>query len=361
MCVINYTLAFVSVLCSVLIRLSTMTPILPPSDNLANPTQNNRIEELFLLTEDEEKTSAEIPTLDTRIVNKLKARILHSLHLPEVPKSHASLPALQSLNFNNESMHEDRPIATHENTESRLIESTLVNVSCSEENGQACIRFQIDLSSSVKREDIVSSELWIYKKTGVTEFQLSQLNTEDMTRKRTVTISNQSEMAGWQRFDASILLANSSSLALEVSGELPVETGENYNPFLLIRVREQVRSRRSYDCQSEGNSTCCRKKVYLSFKDIHWDEWIVQPEGFEANFCQGNCANALNLADTSYARVMQQLCLHNPEAAAAAGIDTCVKCSPKSYKPISIIYLDKSGVRVVSHLPDMSVTKCACT
>lgn len=37
---------------------------------------------------------------------------------------------------------------------------------------------------------------------------------------------------------------------------------------------------------------CCRESLYISFKDLGWDDWIVAPEGFHAFYCRGSCRTA---------------------------------------------------------------------
>lgn len=34
---------------------------------------------------------------------------------------------------------------------------------------------------------------------------------------------------------------------------------------------------------------CCRESLFVSFKDVGWDDWIVAPSGFHAFYCRGSC------------------------------------------------------------------------
>lgn len=51
---------------------------------------------------------------------------------------------------------------------------------------------------------------------------------------------------------------------------------------------QNQRSKRSVDCDAGGNSSsCCRESFYVNFTHIGWDNWIIQPAGYYANFCKG--------------------------------------------------------------------------
>ena len=47
-----------------------------------------------------------------------------------------------------------------------------------------------------------------------------------------------------------------------------------------------------------GMAECCRDNLYVSFKEIGWDDWILQPMGYEAYFCRGSCTTAASLTIT---------------------------------------------------------------
>lgn len=60
---------------------------------------------------------------------------------------------------------------------------------------------------------------------------------------------------------------------------------QGYRPFIVINThpsRKIKRQRRSLNC-SPGVTECCREKLYISFADIGWDDWILYPPGNEIN------------------------------------------------------------------------------
>ncbi|RXG52514.1 Bone morphogenetic protein 7 [Armadillidium vulgare] len=36
-------------------------------------------------------------------------------------------------------------------------------------------------------------------------------------------------------------------------------------------------------------SQCQKRPLHVSFKDLGWQEWVIAPEGYDANFCDGRC------------------------------------------------------------------------
>jgi Transforming growth factor beta like domain len=49
---------------------------------------------------------------------------------------------------------------------------------------------------------------------------------------------------------------------------------------------------------------CCRRSLWISFSEIGWDSWIVQPSGYQAYYCDGTCPVG-HLTAHNYAAVRQ--------------------------------------------------------
>jgi TGF-beta receptor len=60
---------------------------------------------------------------------------------------------------------------------------------------------------------------------------------------------------------------------------------------------QNQRRKRNINCHP-GVSECCRENLYISFADIGWDEWILQPTGYHAYFCRGSCTNAASITQS---------------------------------------------------------------
>lgn len=105
----------------------TLLSILSTTVNLSPVAQNkdvsrskaNTIEDLFFISETEEKT-LDKETLNMAIIEKIKARILHSLNLTEAPKSHPPIPPLQTFRFKNKEWRNSGSIVLKERARQHL-------------------------------------------------------------------------------------------------------------------------------------------------------------------------------------------------------------------------------------------------
>ncbi|XP_018605427.2 bone morphogenetic protein 10-like [Scleropages formosus] len=105
------------------------------------------------------------------------------------------------------------------------------------------------------------------------------------------------------------------------------------------------------------NSPCKRAPMYVDFKDIGWDSWILAPPGYEAYKCSGICSYPLleHVTPTKHAMVQTLVNLKSPERASRA----C--CVPTKLKPISLLYLDDTGVMTYkAKYESMVVAECGC-
>ncbi|XP_078421565.1 bone morphogenetic protein 10-like [Cetorhinus maximus] len=134
--------------------------------------------------------------------------------------------------------------------------------------------------------------------------------------------------------------------------------GINLNEETLL----QRRSNMLYDTSSRIRrnakmSACKRSPLYVEFKEIKWDSWIIAPKGYEAYECKGSCNYPLTeqVTPTKHAIVQTLVNLHNPNMAAKA----C--CVPTKLDPISILYLDDAGVVTYKFKYEgMVVAECGC-
>ncbi|XP_004647055.1 inhibin beta C chain [Octodon degus] len=134
-----------------------------------------------------------------------------------------------------------------------------------------------------------------------------------------------------------------------------------HRPFVAARVRpgskHRVR-RRGIDCQG-GSRMCCRQEFFVDFREIGWQDWIIQPEGYAMNFCTGQCplhvAGIPGIAASFHTAVFNLL---KANTAAGAGGSCCV---PTVQRPLSLLYYDRNSNIVKTDIPDMVVEACGCS
>ncbi|BES94078.1 decapentaplegic [Nesidiocoris tenuis] len=107
--------------------------------------------------------------------------------------------------------------------------------------------------------------------------------------------------------------------------------------------------------RKDGSSLCKRHPLYVDFKDVGWDDWIVAPPGYDAYYCHGECTFPLadHLNSTNHAIVQTLVNSVNPGAVPKA----C--CVPTQLSSISMLYLDDNKV-VLKNYQDMAVVGCGC-
>ncbi|XP_005803818.2 bone morphogenetic protein 10-like [Xiphophorus maculatus] len=123
----------------------------------------------------------------------------------------------------------------------------------------------------------------------------------------------------------------------------------------------EVRSNLIYDTpprirRSANTESCRRSPLFVDFKDIGWDSWIIQPLGYEAYKCNGVCSPPMTseVSPTKHAIVQTRLSLRRPERASAA----C--CVPTRLEPISLLYHDNGVVTFNHKYEGMVVAECGC-
>ncbi|KXJ77555.1 hypothetical protein RP20_CCG007219 [Aedes albopictus] len=75
---------------------------------------------------------------------------------------------------------------------------------------------------------------------------------------------------------------------------------ENRNPLIELPI--------------DHHKSCQIKTLYVSFKDLNWQDWIIAPEGYGAFFCSGECNFPLNahMNATNHAIVQTLVHLMHP-------------------------------------------------
>ncbi|XP_071958401.1 protein DVR-1 homolog [Antedon mediterranea] len=130
------------------------------------------------------------------------------------------------------------------------------------------------------------------------------------------------------------------------------------------RKRKNKKSESSLNVEGKskkGNNKArqkeCRKRnLFVSFKDLDWQDWIIAPEGYEAFYCYGECAFPLNghLNATNHAIVQTLVHLMSPSNVP----QPC--CAPTKLSAISVLFFDESSNVILKKYREMTVKACGC-
>ncbi|XP_047440233.1 bone morphogenetic protein 7-like isoform X2 [Mugil cephalus] len=101
---------------------------------------------------------------------------------------------------------------------------------------------------------------------------------------------------------------------------------------------------------------CKKHELYVSFRDLGWQDWIIAPEGYAAYYCEGECAFPLNsyMNATNHAIVQTLVHFINPETVPKP----C--CAPTQLHGISVLYFDDSSNVILKKYRNMVVRSCGC-
>ena len=114
------------------------------------------------------------------------------------------------------------------------------------------------------------------------------------------------------------------------------------------------------DCTVEESETrCCRYPIYFSFRDMNWDTWIIEPEGYMMYYCYGECPEGFKSA-SKYSDFISRVLANNAGLNVEMRKRMSVKCVPSELGPISIAHLNRDSVSIVSVLKNMIPLKCHC-
>ncbi|KAK1129767.1 hypothetical protein K0M31_019479 [Melipona bicolor] len=131
-------------------------------------------------------------------------------------------------------------------------------------------------------------------------------------------------------------------------------------PFLVVRTDpaavKRVR-RRAIECSGAIKGQCCKQRFYVNFSQLGWDDWIIAPQGYYANYCRGDCAAGHRTPDTFlnyYTHVIEEY----RKMDRLAGMQPC--CAPLKFSPMSLIYYGPDSNIIKRDLPKMVVDECGC-
>ncbi|XP_061641977.1 bone morphogenetic protein 7-like isoform X1 [Phyllopteryx taeniolatus] len=101
---------------------------------------------------------------------------------------------------------------------------------------------------------------------------------------------------------------------------------------------------------------CKKHELYVSFRDLGWQDWIIAPEGYAAYYCEGECAFPLNsyMNATNHAIVQTLVHFINP------GTVPKPCCAPTQLHGISVLYFDDSSNVILKKYRNMVVRACGC-
>ncbi|CAN8026994.1 bone morphogenetic protein 7 [Ixodes scapularis] len=110
-----------------------------------------------------------------------------------------------------------------------------------------------------------------------------------------------------------------------------------------------------FDTRPSGRRNSCQKRnLFVSFRDLGWQDWIIAPDGYAAFYCHGECSFPLNRNATNHAIVQTLVHLVDPTQAPKP----C--CAPTRLSAIMVLYFDDNSNVILKRYKNMVVKACGC-
>lgn len=136
------------------------------------------------------------------------------------------------------------------------------------------------------------------------------------------------------------------------------------HPSHLNRLKRSNHRRRKSDMvnpllerrANDHTKSCQIQQLYVSFKDLKWQDWIIAPDGYGAYFCSGECNFPLTAHMNATNHAIVQTLVHLMQPAKVP--KPC--CAPVRLAPISVLYyVDEANVNLKKY-KNMVVKSCGC-
>ncbi|XP_029941596.1 inhibin alpha chain [Salarias fasciatus] len=250
---------------------------------------------------------------------------------------------------------EDRPTGKEDQDESEII--------LFPSSGSPCESFTYGFHPSVAVRDaaVTSAHFW-FPSSQMTNSSSSLFILAAARRLLAAATPSASDPDGWITFRldgaALGLVAEGHFLLQVVCASCSCQCYEDQTPFLhllLIRHRGQARLPRTaavpwspsavdvLQRPSGEERHCQRAAVDISFQELGWDSWIVQPEAVVFHYCHGNCS---------------------VQDGAASPLDTVARCCapvPGTMRSLRVTTTSDGGFSFRHEtLPNIMPEECAC-
>ncbi|KAG5860816.1 hypothetical protein JTB14_038117 [Gonioctena quinquepunctata] len=246
------------------------------------------------------------------------------------------------------------------------------------------------MPNDIHSTDVSTAELWFHKKSDILDehnqtFVISEVAHWDTHRSfqkiTPIAIQETSLTEGWLKVDVSYVVKNwldfqnspvhAINIVCKTCGmdksQTPISFTSDLKPFLVIYTHSQQRrslthrrSRRSSNC-GPGINECCRESLYISFVEIGWDDWIIQPKGYNAHFCRGSCmtASSITLSATQHNSMLQKV-MYSETRRHGARPELTPCCAATQFQPLQLVYMDSNKTVTTKLLSNMIVETCGC-
>ncbi|KAM4604731.1 inhibin subunit beta Ab [Polymixia lowei] len=159
--------------------------------------------------------------------------------------------------------------------------------------------------------------------------------------------------------------AGATPILVPADGEQAKERDQSHRPFLMVVLRAAEepghrRTKRGLECDGKI-SICCKRQFYVNFKDIGWNDWIIAPPGYHANYCEGDCPSHVASITGSSLSFHSTVINHYRMRGYSPfqSIKSC--CVPTRLRAMSMLYYNEEQKIIKKDIQNMIVEECGCS
>ncbi|KAJ8932966.1 hypothetical protein NQ318_004477 [Aromia moschata] len=272
---------------------------------------------------------------------------------------------------------------------SRVNQNRLLEFRATVESGQVGQEFKVRAATLWLKADLVqqgsnkcrSTDIYVFKiiSNRLPESVTLSSRQFDRVTADPVSISLEESNSGWQKIDLTETVRSwlsesgrheklrlfvdcscCSNWRVHLFNADRSDTRSNPNrPFLVIHTdpstAKRVR-RRAIDCSADSGNQCCKQRFYVSFKALGWDNWVIAPQGYYANYCRGDCGH--HRTPDTYVTYHTHVIEGMRQTQHLSGMTPC--CAPLKFSSMSMIYYGAGSTLIKRDLPKMVVDECGC-
>lgn len=167
------------------------------------------------------------------------------------------------------------------------------------------------------------------------------------------------------------LCADASATLVLVSGSSETsqrasQREQSHRPFLMAVVRQEDgadsprRRKRGLECDGKVR-VCCKRQFYVNFKDIGWNDWIIAPPGYHANYCEGECPSHVASITGSTLSFHSTVISHYRMRGYSPFQNLRSCCVPTRLRAMSMLYYNEEQKIIKKDIQNMIVEECGCS
>lgn len=144
------------------------------------------------------------------------------------------------------------------------------------------------------------------------------------------------------------------------------QQGQSHRPFLVAVVQQKDsgdlrrRKKRGLECDEEIQ-VCCKRQLYINFKDIGWNDWIIAPSGYHANYCEGECPSHVASIASSTLSFHSTVISHYRMRGYSPFQNLHSCCIPTRLRAMSMLYYNEEQKIIKKDIQNMVVEECGCS